>query len=237
MPSASPSATATMTTSSMSDPPADFFCLVATRPCLRRPARRRRPDRRRRRRPPRPARPRPRVRPRRRARRPGWQRRPRPRPATSASAAAGAASAGVGLGRRRPRPRRLGSSLGLAGRRGLGGLDVGDLVLGLRGVRGAAGVDDLLGGRALGVDRAGRGGRLGLEGGDRIVDQARRRRTARDRCSDARGRGRACRRARAGSRAWRGGRHRGRRRRSSRSSASAAGTCAPRRRRRTACGP
>ena len=41
---------------------------------------------------------------------------------------------------------------------------------------------------------------------------------------------------RAGSRAWRGGRRRGWRPRSARSSASAAGTCAPRRRRTTACG-
>ena len=54
---------------------------------------------------------------------------------------------------------------------GLGGLDLGDLLLGLCGVDGAAGVDDLLGGRALGVDRAVARGRLGLERGDGIVQR------------------------------------------------------------------
>ena len=102
--------------------------------------------------------------------------------------------------------------------------------------RGAARVDDLLGRRAGAVD--------GLVGGlarprarrpDRRARPARR--LLRARRSGARGRGRACRRGRGGSRAWRAARRRERRPRCARSSASAAGTCAPRRRRRTACAP
>ena len=70
-----------------------------------------------------------------------------------------------------------------------------------------------------------------------VVQQTRLDRRPRARRSGARAPGRACRRGRAGSRAWRAARRRGRRPRSSRSSASAPGTCARRRRRTTACGP
>ena len=177
MPSASPSATATIMTSSSSELPADALLrraagLRAARPCRRR-----------------------------------------------ARVGLGPASA-VRVAAALARPRRPAASAGV----GLGGL----------GVSAARLVD--LGGDARHLDGlGGRGGRGGvLRGG--IVQQARLDDLLRARCSGARARGRACRRGRAGSRAWRGARRRGRRPRSARSSASAPGTCAPRRRRRTACG-
>ena len=180
MPSARPSATATIRTSSSSEPDADdvfdacrrvaYLDLVAPRAAS--------------------------------ASRLG--RRPRPRRRRRAST-----SAALGLGSRRPEPRP---------RLGRGGLGLGERLL----------VDGLA--RNLVVGRSG-----GLGGG--IVQQTGLRRPPPGRCSGARGRGRACRRGRAGSRAWRAGRRRGRRPRSSRSSASAPGTCAPRRRRTTSCGP
>src|SRR5512133_3719362 len=97
-------------------------------------------------------------------------------------AAIGVCLCGAGLGRRLAVGRlglgsgglsRSSGRLGLARGRGLGGLDLGDLVCRLGGVGGTAGVDDLLGGRALRVDGPGSRRGLGFELGDRIVHEAR----------------------------------------------------------------